>query len=209
MRSLRLGILGSGQGSNFLALARAIQEGAVPAEVVHVGSDQPEAGILKHAQRLTFPVFVCRHGIFQTKLEPEIEEELAESLSQARVDLVVLAGYMRVVKLPLLQRFGGRMINIHPSLLPAFPGLKAWEQALRAGVQETGCTVHWVNEVVDGGSVIRQVRVPVQEGDTAESLHARIQEAEHRLLPEVVKDLAMGKIPWAQDPRRNGGRWKV
>ena len=186
MRSLRLGILGSGQGSNFLALAQAIQEGAVPAEVVHVGSDQPEAGILKHAKRLGFPVYVCRTSAFQTKLEPEIEEELAESLSQAQVDLVVLAGYMRVVKIPLLRRFGGRMINIHPSLLPAFPGLKAWEQALRAGVQETGCTVHWVNEVVDGGSVMRQARVPAEAGDTAESLHARIQKAEHRLLPAWV-----------------------
>ena len=144
---------------------------------------------------------VCRSGAFQTKLEPEIEEELAESLFQAGVELVVLAGYMRVVKAPLLRRFGGRMINIHPSLLPAFPGLKAWEQALRAGVKETGCTVHWVNEVVDGGGIIRHAKVPVQAGDTVESLHARIQAAEHRLLPEVVRDLAMRKIPWLQDPR--------
>jgi phosphoribosylglycinamide formyltransferase-1 len=110
---------------------------------------------------------------------------------------------MRVVKEPLLARFRGKMINLHPSLLPAFPGLKAWEQALNAGVKETGCTVHWVNEVVDGGSVIRQVRVPVKAGDTTEILHARIQEAEHRLLPEVVRDLAEGRIPWLKDPRKN------
>ena len=201
MRFLRLGILGSGQGSNFLALAQAIRQGGVPAEVVKVASDQPQAGILEHARRMGFPIFVCRVGAFRTKLEPEIEEELAESLVQAGVELVVLAGYMRVVKPPLLRRFGGRMINIHPSLLPAFPGLRAWEQALRAGVRETGCTVHWVNEVIDGGSVIRQGKVPVEDGDTAESLHARIQGMEHRLLPEVVRDLATRKISWLQDPR--------
>lgn len=209
MRPLRLGILGSGKGSNFLALMRAIEGGSVPAEVACVGSDQGKAGILSSARGMGLRVFVCRTGAFQTKLEPELEEELAEELSRAGTDLVVLAGYMRVVKTPLLRRFGGRMINIHPSLLPAFPGLKAWEQAWRAGVRESGCTVHWVNEVVDGGSVIRQARVPVQSGDTAETLHARIQEAEHRLLPEVVRDLAMGKIPWEEDPRGNGGRWKV
>lgn len=201
MRPLRLGILGSGKGSNFLALMRAIQAGTVPAEVVCVGSDQAKAGILESARGMGLRVFVCRSGAFQTKLEPEIEEELADELSRAGTDLVVLAGYMRVVKAPLLRRFGGRMINIHPSLLPAFPGLKAWEQALRAGVKETGCTVHWVNEVVDGGATIREWKVPVEPGDTAESLHARIQTAEHRLLPEVVGDLATRKISWLQDPR--------
>jgi len=202
VRPLKLGILGSGKGSNFLALANALREGTVPAEVVQVGSDQSKAGILESARGMGFPVFACRTGAFQTKLEPEIEEELANVLSQAGVELVVLAGYMRVLKTPLLRRFGGRIINIHPSLLPAFPGLKAWEQALRAGVKETGCTVHWVNEVVDGGDTIRQVKVPVQTGDTAESLHARIQTAEHRLLPEVVRDLAIGNIPWERDPRK-------
>jgi len=198
-----LGILGSGKGTNFLALARSMQKGDVPAEVVGVGSDQAKAGILESARGMGFPVFVCRSGAFQTKLEPEIEEELAEALWQTGAELVVLAGYMRVVKAPLLRKFGGRMINIHPSLLPAFPGLRAWEQALRAGVKETGCTVHWVNEVVDGGATIRQAKVPVQAGDTAESLHARIQAAEHRLLPEVVRDLAMGNIAWERDPRRS------
>jgi len=202
VRPLRLGILGSGKGTNFLALARSIQEGVVPSEVVCVGSDQAKAGILESARSMGLPVFVCRSGAFQTKLEPEIEEELAEALVRAGVELVILAGYMRVVKEPLLRRFAGRMINIHPSLLPAFPGLKAWDQALQAGVKETGCTVHWVNEVVDGGSTIRQAKVPIEKRDSAESLHERIQEAEHRLLPEVVKDIATGKIAWERDPRR-------
>ena len=202
MRGLRLGGLGSGQGSNFVALARAIEREKIPAEIVWVGSDRAEAKILEHAKKLNLPRVVCRKSNFRTKLEPEIEEELALALEKARVDLLVLAGYMRVVKDPLLRKFGGRMINIHPSLLPAFPGLRAWEQARKAGVKEAGCTVHWVNEDVDGGEILRQETVPVLAGDSAESLHGRIQEAEHRCLPQVVRGLAEGKIPWAEDPRK-------
>ena len=201
MRKLKLGVLGSGRGSNFVALAAAVAEGKVAAEFVVVGSDQVDAKILEEAKQRGIPTVVCPKGKYRTKLEEEIEEGLAEQLVKAGVELLILAGYMRVVKEPLLKTFEGRMINLHPSLLPAFPGLRAWEQALRAGVQETGCTVHWVNEVVDGGSVIRQMRVPVQKGDTAELLHARIQKAEHRILSEVVRDLAEGKVSWPKDPR--------
>jgi len=179
-----------------------MQNGELPIEIGWVGSDRAESKILEHAKSMGLPAGACRRGKFKTKLEPDIEEELAQKLEEAGTELVVLAGYMRVVKEPLLARFRGKMINLHPSLLPAFPGLKAWDQALQAGVKETGCTVHWVNEVVDGGSVIRQVRVPVKAEDTAETLHARIQEVEHRLLPEVVRDLADGRIPWLKDPRR-------
>ena len=206
MKPLKLGVIGSGKGSNFVALTEAIQAEGIPAEIVLVASDLAGAKILAHARERKLPAYNCRRSAFQTKLEPEVEEELAAALAKAGTELVVLAGYMRVLKKPLLDRFCGRIINIHPSLLPSFPGLKAWEQALRAGVTQTGCTVHWVNETVDGGAVIRQAKVKVRAGDTAESLHARIQEAEHRLLPEVVRDLATGKIPWAEDPRGNGGR---
>ena len=202
MRKLKLGVLGSGRGSNFVALAAAVAEGEVAGEFVVVGSDQADAKILEEAKQRGIPTVVCAKGKYRTKLEEEIEEGLAEQMVKAGVELLILAGYMRVVKEPLLKRFEGRMINLHPSLLPAFPGLRAWEQALDAGVQETGCTVHWVNEVVDGGSVIRQMRVPVQKGDTAELLHARIQESEHRILSEVVRDLAEGKVSWPKDPRR-------
>jgi len=179
-----------------------VEEGGVPAEIVFVGSDLADAKILEEARARSISTWVCPKGNFKTKLEAEIEEELAQRLADSGTELVVLAGYMRVVKRPLLSRFGGSMINIHPSLLPAFPGLRAWEQAWKAGVKETGCTVHWVNEVVDGGSVIRQIRVPVQVGDSAETLHGRIQKAEHSLLPEVVRDLAEGLIPWLKDPRK-------
>ena len=202
MRKLKLGVLGSGRGSNFVALAAAVAEGEVAGEFVVVGSDQADAKILEEAKKRGIPTVVCPKGKYRTKLEEEIEEGLAEQMVKAGVELLILAGYMRVVKEPLLKKFEGRMINLHPSLLPAFPGLRAWEQALDAGVQETGCTVHWVNEVVDGGSVIRQMRVPVQKGDTAELLHARIQKAEHRILSEVVRDLAEGKVSWPKDPRR-------
>ena len=202
MKPLRLGVLGSGKGSNFVALAEAIRQGEVPAEVALVASDLGGAAILAHARESGLPVYACRESGFRTKLEPEMEAELAQALESAGVELVVLAGYMRVLKAPLLKKFSGRIINIHPSLLPSFPGLHAWEQALKARVTQTGCTVHWVNETVDGGAVIRQAKVPVKPRDTADSLHARIQEAEHRLLPEVVRDLATGKIEWREDPRR-------
>ncbi len=209
MKPLRLGVLGSGRGSNFVALADAIGEGRVPAEIVLVASDQADAKILGHARERKLPVYACRRGSLRTRLEPEIETELAAALTAAAVELVVLAGYMRVLKAPLLGAFPGRILNLHPSLLPSFPGLKAWEQALRARVTQTGCTVHWVNETVDGGAVIRQAKVNVQTGDTPESLHGRIQEAEHRLLPEVIRDLATGKIPWPEDPRKHDERGKV
>lgn len=201
MKPLKLGVLGSGKGSNFVALAEAIQAGEVPAEIVLVASDWQEAAILGHARERGLPTYACRRGSFQTKLEPEIEEELAIAFEKAGSELLVLAGYMRVLKTPFLRRFSGRIINIHPSLLPSFPGLRGWEQALKARVTQTGCTVHWVNETVDGGAVIRQEKVMVRSGDTAESLHARIQEAEHRLLPEVVKELAERRISWPADPR--------
>ena len=207
MRPLRLGVLGSGKGSNFAALVEAIRQGEVSAEILLVASDLADAPILKLARERNLRIYACPRSAFRTKLEPEIEAELASQLESAGAELVVLAGYMRVVKEPLLRSFQGRIINVHPSLLPSFPGLRAWDQALQARVTQTGCTVHWVNETVDGGAIIRQAKVPVKTEDTAESLHARIQEAEHRLLPEVIRDLANGKIPWPEDPRRR--EWKT
>lgn len=195
MQRLKLGILGSGRGSNFTAIAKDIGSGSLSAEIVLVATDVPDARIIEEARNRSLPVYICPTGQFKTRLEPEIEQQLVNALKQAGVELVVLAGYMRVVKQPLLEAFRGRILNIHPSLLPAFPGLKAWEQALRAGVTETGCTVHWVNETVDGGQIIDQARVPVLPGDTPETLHHRIQTAEHQLFPSVLLRLADGRIP--------------
>ena len=191
---LTLGILGSGRGSNFLAIGDAIAAGTLDARVALVAGDRADAPILAEARRRGYPTWVCPPSAFKTKLEPEIETALVEQLRAAGVNLVVLAGYMRVVKTPLLTAFPGRIINIHPSLLPAFPGLKAWEQALASGVPETGCTVHFVNAVIDGGAIIAQAKVPVLPGDTAATLHARVQVEEHRLLPAVLRKIAKKEI---------------
>jgi phosphoribosylglycinamide formyltransferase 1 len=191
---LKLGILGSGRGSNFVALARAIDSGQLQAQIQLVASDLQDALILTEARQRSLPTYTCPASRFKTKLEPEIEQTLAEQLKQSGAELIVLAGFMRVIKQPLLEAFSGRILNIHPSLLPAFKGLAAWEQALQAGVKETGCSVHWVDESLDGGAIIRQVRVPILPDDTTSSLHQRIQEQEHRLLPEVLQEIADGRI---------------
>lgn len=183
---LRLGILGSGKGSNARAIGEAIAAGKLHAEVRLVLSDVAEAGILELARANGWPAEYVAPGRFKTKLEPEAEARVVELLQKAEVELVVLAGYLRMVKAPLLEAFPHRIINIHPSLLPAFPGLEAWAQALAAGVPETGCTVHYVDAGMDSGEVIAQRAVPVLPGDTPAALHARIQVAEHALYPEVV-----------------------
>jgi phosphoribosylglycinamide formyltransferase-1 len=197
MEKLRLGILGSGRGSNYRAIQERILRGEIDAETAIVISDVEAAGILGFARDFHVRAEYVSPGRFRTKLEPEAEERVTALLNEAGVSLVVLAGYMRIVKDPLLSTYSGRMINIHPSLLPAFPGLEAWKQALVAGVPETGCTVHWVDSGMDTGPIIAQSKVPILPGDMAESLHARIQQAEHQLYPEVVRKIAAGILPFA------------
>ncbi len=190
----RVGVLGSGKGSNFVAVADACAAGTVPAKMALVLSDVPEAGILKRAAERQVPATYLAPGQFRTKLDPEAEGRYIEALRGAGVDLVVLAGFMRVLKSDLLAAFAGRIVNIHPSLLPSFPGLEAWKQALEYGVKVTGCTVHFVDAGVDSGPIIGQQTVPVLDGDTPESLHARIQMAEHQLYPRCVAALARGGV---------------
>jgi phosphoribosylglycinamide formyltransferase 1 len=189
---LRLGILGSGKGSNFRAIADAVARGELDADVRIVLSDVAEAGILTLARERGFRAEFLDPGRFRTKLEPEREEQLVEILRSAGVELVVLAGWMRMIKAPLLDAFPGRIVNIHPSLLPSFPGLAAWEQAHAAGAVETGCTVHFVDAGMDSGPIIAQRRVPILPGDTPAAVHARIQVAEHELYPAVIRDLTEG-----------------
>ena len=193
MGTLKLGILGSGKGSNFRAIADAIARGELDAEVRIVLSDVEDAGILQLARDRGYRAEFIAPGRFKTKLEPEAEARLVELLREAGVELVVLAGYMRMIKAPLLDAFPRRIINIHPSLLPAFPGLESWRQAVAAGATESGCTVHFVDDGMDSGEIIAQRRVPVLPGDTAATLHARIQVEEHRLYPEVLARLACGE----------------
>ncbi|MDD4932008.1 MAG: phosphoribosylglycinamide formyltransferase [Methylacidiphilaceae bacterium] len=189
-----LGVLGSGRGSNFAAILDSIASGRLSASIPVVISDREDAGILELAREAKIQTAVLRQGRFRTWLEPEIEEELAQCLRRFQVDLVVLAGFLRVLKGPLLAAYPGKILNIHPSLLPAFKGKEAWKQALEAGVTETGCTVHWVEPEVDSGPILGQERVPILPGDTPEILHARIQEAEHRLYPEVIQSVIDRKL---------------
>ena len=190
MAKLKLGILGSGKGSNFRAIADAIARGELDAEVRVVLSDVESAGILALARERGLRAEFVNPGKFKTKMEPENERRLVAVLKEAGVELVVLAGYMRMIKAPLLDAFPRRIINIHPSLLPAFPGLEAWKQAVEANAKKSGCTVHYVDGGMDTGEIIAQAEVPVLPGDTPETLHARIQIAEHRLYPEIVARFA-------------------
>ena len=191
---MRIGVLGSGSGTNFEALAEACAQGVIPGQVVLVLSDAADARILERARRREIAARFIGPSPFRTKLEPAQEENVARQLQEAGVQLVALAGYLRVVKSPLLRAFPGRMLNIHPSLLPAFPGLKAWEQALEYGAKLTGCTVHFVDGGVDTGPIILQQAVPVLAGDTATTLHERIQLVEHELYPRAVRLFAESKL---------------
>ena len=192
MKLLPLGILGSGRGTNCRAILERIRSGALPAEARVVISDVLDAPILDIAREFSVPNAYLPPGEFRTRLEPEAEMELAQMLRDAGAELVVLAGFMRVLKSPMLEAFPRQIINIHPSLLPKFPGLEAWKQALNAGEKMTGCTVHYVDEKIDHGDVIAQREVPILPDDTPESLHARIQMAEHQLYPAVIAQLCRG-----------------
>lgn len=192
--AFRLGVLGSGKGSNFVAIADAITAGKVPAQIVIVLSDVAEAGILEQARERKLPAQFIAPGKFRTKLDEEAERAYVAALQAAQVDLIVLAGFMRVLKGDFLRAFEGRIVNVHPSLLPSFPGLEAWKQALDQGVKVTGCTVHFVDAGVDSGAIIGQQTVPVLDDDTAATLHARIHAAEHELYPRCVAAIARGEI---------------
>jgi len=187
-------VLGSGKGSNFVAIADAIAAGKVPAQVALVLSDAENAGILEHARKRNLPARFIPPGKFRTKLDEDAERAYVSALQEAKVDLIVLAGFMRVLKGDFLRAFEGRIANIHPSLLPSFPGLEAWKQALDHGVKVTGCTVHFVDAGVDCGPIIGQQTVPVLDDDTAETLHARIHAAEHELYPKCVAAIARGDV---------------
>jgi phosphoribosylglycinamide formyltransferase-1 len=193
-RRLKLGVLGSGKGSNFTAIMERIIDGKLPAEVRLVISDVPDAGILSYARDFQVPALFVNPGKYRTRLETEVERDIVRLLQEAGVDLVVLAGFMRVLKEPMLKAFPKSIINIHPSLLPKYKGLEAWKQALEAGEKVTGCTVHYVEAAVDAGHILGQREVAIQPDDTPTSLHARIQEAEHDLLPEVVTRIAQERI---------------
>ncbi len=191
---LKIGVLGSGSGSNMQSVLDAIRAGALDAELRLVLSDVPDAKILDRARAHGVACEWLDCAPFKTKLDGEAERRCIARLREHGVDTVVLAGFMRIVKPGLLQAFPWRVINIHPALLPAFPGLHAWKQALDYGAKVAGCTVHFVDEGTDTGPIIVQRSVPVLDGDTPETLHARIQVEEHRAYPEALRLLAEGRV---------------
>jgi len=180
----RLGILISGRGSNMIALADAVEQGRIPgAEIALVISDQPGAAGLARAAERGLKTLVIERG-YRTR--EEHEQEIVAALGERQVDLVCLAGYMRLLSRYFIDAYRGHILNIHPSLLPAFPGLAAQRRALDYGAKWSGCTVHFVDETLDGGPIIVQSIVPVLEDDSEETLSARILEQEHLLYPEAV-----------------------
>ena len=194
MSTLQVGVLGSGSGSNMQSILDAIASGRLDATVACVISDVPDARILERARNHQVPGLYLDPAPFKTKLEGAAEQRVIETLRAHGVDTVVLAGFMRMVKPGLLRAFPNRVLNIHPALLPAFPGMQAWEQALQHGAKVTGCTVHFVDEGMDTGPIIVQRAVPVLSGDTPATLHARIQEQEHQAYPDALQLLAEGRL---------------
>ena len=194
MSRLRIGVVGSGSGSNMQSMVDEIEAGRLDAEVRVVLADVPDAKILDRAKRHGIPCQYLDCAPWKTKLEGQAEDRCIEILRGAGVDTVVPAGFMRIVKPGLLAAFPNRVLNIHPALLPAFPGVHSWTQALDYGCKVAGVTVHFVDGGTDTGPIIVQKAVPVLEDDTPETLHARIQVEEHKAFPEALALLAAGRL---------------
>ena len=190
----RFAVMGSGTGTNFQHLLEQTTKGFISGEIVCALSDQPESGVVQKAEAAQLPLHVLNCRGCRQRFPEETQREACYFLRQHGIDYVLLAGFMRIIGTPLLNAFPGKILNIHPSLLPAFPGREAWKQALEAGVKVTGCTVHYVDEGVDTGRIITQEQVPVLKSDTAESLHARIQQAEKRAYPNALRVLSKKRI---------------
>lgn len=180
----RLGVMASGSGSNFEAIARAIAAGELNAQIVVVIYNNPDAKVVERAKRLGIPTRLLDHRTFERR--EALDEAIAGVLKEYDTNWVVMAGWMRRVTERLLAAFPQRILNIHPSLLPSFPGIRAVDQALAAGVKIAGCSVHYVELVVDSGPMIAQAAVPVLPEDTVATLQARIQVQEHRLFPLAI-----------------------
>ena len=192
---MRTAVLASGGGSNLQALIDACSHGTLPIEIVGVGSDQPEAGALKRSHSAGIPTRVFPVSDYPHRQAQE--EDILIWTRENRVELLLLAGYMKVLGPQFIHQAHFPVLNIHPSLLPAFPGLHAQRQALDYGVKLSGCTVHFVDEGLDSGPIILQEAVPVLPQDTEESLSQRILEVEHRLYPEAARLMVLGGVDWA------------
>ena len=192
---MKIVILGSGNGSNALAILKLASENALgEAKIVGVLSDVEDAGILEHAKNHGVSNRFINPGTISSKLTGKFEDNWIDEIKQFSPDLIVLAGFMRVIKQKFLSTFNNKIINLHPSLLPSFPGLNSIKQAFEKKVKITGCTVHWVNEEIDGGEIIAQAPVRVMEGDTLLSITQKVHAAEYMLLPSVIKGLSDGNL---------------
>ena len=186
---MRVAILASGNGSNFEALAHQFQAGLLPGDLAFVFSDHHNAYVLERAQRLNVRAFSFEVKEFANKVA--YEEALLQLLQEQEIDLIVLAGYMRIIGKTLLSHYSNRILNIHPSLLPSFPGLHGIKDAYEYGVKVTGVTVHLVDDGVDTGPIIAQEPVMILPEDTLESLEEKIHQTEHRLYPKVLRDVLL------------------
>ncbi|MFD0960190.1 phosphoribosylglycinamide formyltransferase [Paenibacillus chungangensis] len=192
MSQLRIAVFASGQGTNFQAIADAVREGKLDVSIELLVCDRPSAPVVERAQRAGVEAFVFKPKDYPSR--EAYEGEIIAELERRGVELIVLAGYMRIITSVLVEPYYGRMINIHPSLLPAFPGVDGIGQALQYGVKVTGATVHFVDGGLDSGPIIAQQVVEVLEGDSTESLAERIHAAEQRLLPGVIQHIAHGRV---------------
>ena len=188
----RLGVLASGSGTNLEAIAQAIDDGDVPATVALVLSDNPDAFALERARRRGIETRVINLRDYEDR--PAYDRAIVDALEKAGVDLVVLAGYMKLVGPGFVDAFSGRIMNIHPALLPSFPGEQGVKDALEHGVKVSGVTVHFVDKGLDTGPIIVQEAVPVEEGDDVETLHNRIHLAEYRAYPLAIRLFAQGRL---------------
>ncbi len=192
---MKIGVLGSGKGSNFQAIVDAVKSGKLKGvEIAVVISDVKDAYILKRARENDIKAFYIDAAPYKTKLDGEAEKKYVNCLRDNGVELVVLAGFMRMIKGSILEVFPGKIINVHPALLPSFPGLESWKQAVEYGVKVSGCTVHFVDRGMDTGPIIEQAVVHLEDGDTPESLHRKIQAEEHKALPHAISLIRDGRI---------------
>ena len=196
---MRIVILGSGEGTNAVAIMKAaVDQQLGDTEIVGVFSDIKEAMILEHAKSFNFSSNYLDPGNQKTIISVTEEDRWIHSIQELNPDLIVLAGFMRILKPKFLSEFKNKIINLHPSLLPSFPGLNSIERAFNKKVKITGCTVHWVNEEIDGGEIIAQAPVRIMDGDVLELVKQKVNAAEHMLLPWVIRDLASGVIPFIE-----------
>lgn len=190
---LKLGIMASGSGTNFEAVAQAIKDGQLFAQIQVLIYNNPDAKVAQRAERWGVPAVLLNHRDFKSR--EEFDRQIVQTLQQYQVEWPIMAGWMRVVTQVLVDAFPNQIINIHPSLLPSFPGIRAVEQALSAGVKIAGCTVHLLTLAVDSGPILMQAAVPILPDDTVETLHARIQVQEHRILPLAIALAAAQHAP--------------